>query len=217
MKEFLNFMQSGGPVMWIILIFSILALFVFLWKTFQFHREEINVRELLRGLFNVLKRNGVVEAITLCDSTPGPVARILAAAILAYKSGDTNIQSAIDDAALEEIPKLERHISLLGTIGYILPFLGFLGTILGLLGAFETMNFNEVVLSSTQFAGSVKKALLTTAFALSVTIPCHIAYNFLVGRIESITVDMEKASHEITTFLERQKKEIEHSNSSQDE
>ena len=215
MKEFFNFMQAGGPIMWIILVFSILALFVFLLKTFQFHREEINVRELLRGLFNVLKRNGVVEAITLCDSTPGPVARLLAAAILAHKSGDTNIQSSIDDAVLEGLPKLERHINLLGTIGYILPILGFLGTVLGILGAFETLS-NETINPSV-FVGSVKKALLTTAFALSVTIPCHIAYNFLVGKIESLTADMEKASHEIITFFERQKKEIEHSNSSNEE
>ena len=212
----LKLMENGGPIMWIILFFSILALFVFLLKTFQFHREEINVRELLRGLFNVLKRNGLVEAITLCDNTPGPVAKLLAAAILAHKSGDTNIRSAIDDAVLEELPKLERHINLLGTIGYILPILGFLGTVLGILDAFETIQLKEYT-SAPQFAASIKESLLTTAFALSVAIPCHIAYNFLVGKVDSMTADMEKASHEIITFFERQKNENEHSNPSNEE
>ena len=66
----LRLIQEGGPVMWIILVCSLLSLFVFLEKTFQFHREEINVRELLRGLFNVLKREGLVEAI-LADCALG--------------------------------------------------------------------------------------------------------------------------------------------------
>ena len=65
---FLELMKKGGPVMWIILICSLLALFIFLIKVFQFHRDEVGVRELLRGLFNVLKRDGIVEALTLCDN-----------------------------------------------------------------------------------------------------------------------------------------------------
>ena len=68
-----------------ILFCSVVALFIFLKKVFQFHREEINVGELLRGLFNVLRRDGFVEALTLCDHTPGPAARLLAAAIRAYE------------------------------------------------------------------------------------------------------------------------------------
>ena len=72
---YLKLLNDGGPIMWVILAGSLVALFVFLEKVFQFHREEINVRELLRGLFNVLKRDGFVEAITLCDNTPGPAAR----------------------------------------------------------------------------------------------------------------------------------------------
>ena len=63
---FMKLMKDGGPVMWIILVLDIIALAVILQKTFQFHREEINVRELLRGLFNVLKRQGFIEAVSLC-------------------------------------------------------------------------------------------------------------------------------------------------------
>ena len=69
---FLKLMNEGGPLMWIILAGALLGLFFFLEKTFQFHREEINVRELLHGLTNVLERDGIVEALTLCDNTPGP-------------------------------------------------------------------------------------------------------------------------------------------------
>ena len=199
---FLELMKKGGPVMWIILFCSLLALFIFLIKVFQFHRDEIGVRELLRGLFNVLKRNGLVEALTLCDNTPGPVARLLGAGILAHQRGDENIRTAIDEAALEELPKLERHIRLLGTLCYIMPLLGLLGTVLGMVGVFESIsatgNFTAEAVSQP-----VWQALLTSAAGLSITIPCHVGYNYLVGRVESMALDMEKAALELTGFFER--------------
>ena len=203
---YLKLLNDGGPIMWVILAGSLVALFVFLEKVFQFHREEINVRELLRGLFNVLKRDGFVEAITLCDNTPGPAARLLGAAILAYERGDENIREAIDDAALEEIPKLERHINLLGTIGFVMPLIGFLGTVLGMMRAFQVAA-NAEALSAERISEAVNMALITTASALVVAIPCYIAYNYLVARVNSITLDMEKASLEIMNFFERREAE----------
>ncbi len=206
MRLYLKLIQEGGPIMWVILAASLIALYVFLKKVFQFHREEINVRELLRGLFNVLKRDGFVEAITLCDNTPGPTARILGAAILAYERGDEDIRQAIDDAALEELPKLERNINVLATLGFVLPLLGFLGTVFGMMKTFQIVRASEY-LSATDIAGSVNMALITTASALVVAIPCYIAYNYLVSRVNSITLDMEKAALEIIGFFDRRRAE----------
>lgn len=199
----LRLIRDGGPVMWIILICSIISLFVFLMKVFQFHREEINVRELLRGLFNVLKREGLVEAITLCDHTPGPAAKLLGAAIIAYQRGDEDIRAAIDEAALEEIPKLERHLNILSTLGFVMPLIGLFGTVIGMIKAFEAV---RVSLSSTAIAGAVTMALISTASALAVAIPCYIGYNYLLSRVNTITLDMEKAALEITAFFERRRK-----------
>ena len=201
-KLFLQLMRDGGPVMWVILGCSLMALMVFLEKVFQFHRDEINVRELLRGLTNVLKRDGMVEALTLCDSTPGPAARLLGAAILAHQRGDSDIRQAIDEAALDELPKLERRVNLLGTLGFILPLLGFLGTVLGMLRAFETMQGREVFFAG-MISGSVMSALITTAAGLAAAIPCYLGHNYLVARVNAITLDMEKAALEITVFFSR--------------
>ena len=74
---FMQMMSDGGPVMWLIVLFSVVAMVIFFEKWFQFHREQINVGELISGLFNVLRREGYVEAITLCDNTPGPVPAVL--------------------------------------------------------------------------------------------------------------------------------------------
>ena len=207
---FYDLMTDGGPVMWLILVCSLIAVFVFLAKTFQFHREEINVRELVKGLVNVLKRDGYVEAISLCDTTPGPVARVLGAAILAWERGDEDIRQAVDDACLEELPKLERHIGALGTIGFIAPLLGLLGTVLGMMQTFQTIHdTSSVYLSAAQLSGSINMALITTAAGLAVAIPSYVAYNYLVSRVNSITLDMEKAASEIISFFERRRKQQE--------
>jgi len=197
-----NLIQDGGPVMWVIAAAALLMLLVFLMKVLQFHREEINVRELLRGLFNVLKRDGFVEAITLCDNTPGPAAKVVGSAILAYERGDEDIRQAVDEAAMEEIVKLERHVNILGTLSFVMPMLGFLGTVLGMMKMFQITQANEY-LSSANISATVGMALITTAAALSIAIPGYIAYNYLVSRINIISLDMEKAALEIIAFFER--------------
>ena len=203
---FLKLMNDGGPVMWVILACAILALFIFLGKVFQFHRDEISVRELMRGLFNVLRRNGVVEALTLCDNTPGPVARLLSAGILAHQRGDSDIRNAIDDAAMDELPKLERHIALFGTLSYVLMLLGMLGTVLGMLDAFEAIQASEYF-SAGDIGAPLAKALLSTAAGLTAAIPCQIAYTYLTIRVDTLTQDMEKAALELTGFFEQQDKD----------
>ena len=188
----------GGPVLVVIMVCALLVLWVFLKKVFQFHRDEINVQELLRGLINVLQRDGLVEALTLCDSTPGPAARLLSAAILAYQRGDSDdeIRKAVDEAALDELPKLERGVGLIGSIGFVLPLLGLLGTAYGMMGLIRFQEFSPSVIG-----GAVSMAVITTTAALVAAIPCYLGHNYLVGRINAITVDMEKAALEITSFF----------------
>ena len=111
--NFWNIIVESGPTVWVILFCSLLAVFIFIGKWFQFYRAQINVRELISGLVNVLQRDGMIEALTLCDNTPGPVARILTAAIQAYQNED-DIRRAIDDAVLVELPRLESHLNEIG-------------------------------------------------------------------------------------------------------
>ena len=203
--QFFQMIVKGGPVMWPILFAGVVGLFVFLLKAIQFHREEINVSELVKGLLNVLKRDGLIEAISLCDNTPGPVAKVAGAAILALERGDDDLRQAADEAYLQELPKLERHLSVLGTIGYIAPLLGFFGTVWGMMKAFGTIAATKGFdLTASQLAGSINSALLTSAFGLLVAIPCYLGYNYLVFRVETIALDMEKASLDILSFFEKQ-------------
>ena len=104
--HFFRMILDGGPVMWPILAAGVIGLFVFLMKTVQFHREEINVSELVKGLVNVLKRDGLIEAISLCDNTPGPVAKVVGSVILALERGDEDLRQAADEAYLQPTDRI---------------------------------------------------------------------------------------------------------------
>ncbi len=205
---FIKLMQDGGSIMWIILLCSLIAMYVFMEKWFQFHRDQIKVDELMKGLTNVLRRDGFIEAISLCDHTPGPVARVLTAMILACERGEQDLETAAEEAALTEVPKLERNLAVLGTIGYISPLLGLFGTVLGMIGLFQNVSQAESThLTAAVLSSSLNMALLTTAAGLAVAIPCYVAHNYLVARVSTMTLDMEKSAREMSKFLVQQAQE----------
>ncbi len=199
---FLDIMKNGGPVMWIIAFFAIIALAIVLERWFHLHRAQIRVEELMTGLINVLRRGSLVEAVSLCDETPGPVAHVLRSVILRKEQSDTDLKQAAEDAALDEIPRLERHMNIIATIGYVAPLLGLLGTVLGMIDAFqEIQQAKGGFVNAVNLSASIWQALLCTAAGLCVAIPCNIAYNYLVSRIQAIVLDVEKASSEIIYFF----------------
>lgn len=195
---------DGGPVMLAIAVCSVIAVYLFLAKWFQFHREQVNVGELVAGLVNVLRGDGMIEAISLCDNTPGPVARILNSAIYAYQNDD-DIKLAIENQAQLEMPRLESRLNVLATIAYIAPLLGLLGTVVGMFEAFRTME-NGASMTLPELSRGVYTALTCTAAGLAVAIPCHIAYNYLLSRVQNFCSEMEKASAEIMYFFSHHKK-----------
>ncbi|MBQ9753706.1 MAG: MotA/TolQ/ExbB proton channel family protein [Lentisphaeria bacterium] len=199
---YLEMIYKAGPVMWIIIAAFLLAMTFFLKKVMQFHQDEINILELLRGLRNTLQRNAIVEALSLCDNTPGPIAKLLGAAILAYQNGE-ELRTAMDEVAIVEIPRLERHIHFIGTVGFVMPLLGFLGTVIGMTEAFEATKSSSGMFPA--LANAIGSALSTTAAGLIGAVICYIAHNYLVARLNGILLDMEKAAMEISSFCEQQR------------
>ena len=184
--NYFSMLQQGGPVI------ALIAAFIFIQKWFEFYRAQVNINEIVTGLINVLRRDGMIEAITLCDNSPGPVPRVLSSAIRAYKEGD-DIRDALSTQTLIEVPRLESRLNILATLAYVMPLLGLLGTVLGLVDSFQTITANPdaAVTTLPELSKGVYKALLCTAAGLSVAIPCHIAYNYLVSRVQDFCTDME--------------------------
>ena len=130
-KPMPTLLAYGGPVMWLILLAAATAAAVFVERALYCHRSQINSAEFLNGVRTVLKRGNVVEAISICDATPGPVARLVKSAILHREQGRDRVREAVEEAGLVEVPRLEEKLNLLATIAQISPLLGLFGTIIG--------------------------------------------------------------------------------------
>ncbi len=194
-------MEDGGLIMWVIVICSLISVFIILERLFHYHRAQLDVEEFLHGLFNVLRRNNTVEAIAICDETPGPVAHSLRAAILHCEKDEAGLRQAVEEASLAEVPRLEKRLKALATIAHITPLLGLLGTVIGMIGAFQAMQDAGAFVSTVDLAKHIRQALLTTAAGLCVAIPAYAFYNFLVSKVQSLVLEMEKAGREMIYFL----------------
>jgi len=193
--------QMGGPAMWLILVCSVFGTVVFLERFFHLHRAQIRAEDFLRGIFNILKQKNIVEAVSICEETPGPVARIVRAAILHPEEGPEKIRRAIEDTGLAEVPRLERNLGLLATIAQIAPLIGLLGTVLGMMQILLAFQQKAPLIQSGDLAGGLWQALISTAGGLLIAILAYAGYNFLVTRIEAIVLDMERSSATVMTFL----------------
>jgi len=194
-------LTSGGPMAWILILASAVALAVFLERMLHYHRAQINSFEFLNGIRNVLKQRNVVEGLSICDATPGPVARLVKAALLNRDRGRDGVREALEEAGMQEVPKLEEKLNVIATIAQIAPLMGLLGTALGFIEVFEVMEQQGQYANAKLMSGGVWTALISTALGLAVAIPCYIGYNYLVSRVNQIVLDMERASNEIVNLV----------------
>jgi biopolymer transport protein ExbB len=194
-------LANGGPVIWLILIAAATAAVVFVERALFCHRSQINSAEFLNGVRTVMKRGNVVEAISICDATPGPVARLVKAAILAREHGRERVREAVEEAGLTEVPRLEEKLNLLATIAQIAPLLGLFGTIVGFIDVFGQIEQAGLYANIEMLSHGVWKALVCAAGGIAVAIPAHAGYNYLVSRVNKIVLDMERAAAEIVNIV----------------
>ncbi len=194
-------LRAGGPVFFLILLAGAVAIVVFIERFFHCHRAQINSTEFLNGVRNVLRRDNVIEAIAICDATHGPVARLVKTAILNRDNGRERVREALEEAGLAEVPRLEEKLNLLATIAQLAPLLGLFGTVLGLMTTFQIIQHAGPTAHAGDLSDGVLKALICCAAGLAVSIPAHAAYNYLVSRVNSIVLDMERAATEIVNIV----------------
>ncbi|MBI3881857.1 MAG: MotA/TolQ/ExbB proton channel family protein [Verrucomicrobia bacterium] len=194
-------LTKGGPMIWLLLLASAVGIAVFIERLLYYHRAQINSGEFLNGVRTVLKRNNVVEALSICEATPGPVARLVKSAILARERGRDAVRDAIEEAGSIEVPRLEEKLVLVATIAQIGPLMGLLGTVMGFIKVFMAVQAEGQFATMQQLSGGVWESLISTAMGLAVAVPAYVSYNYLVTRMNSIVLDMEKASVEIVNIV----------------
>lgn len=188
-------------MMWLLIVLSGVSIAVFIERMLYCHRAQINSSEFLNGVRTVLKRDNVVEALSICDATPGPVSRLVRTAIANREKGKDGIREALEDAGLVEVPRLEAKLNLLATAAQISPLLGLLGTVLGFIAMFMQLQEAGVYANISQLATGIWQALISAGAGIAVAIPTHAGYNYLVSRVNAIVLDMERSSTEIVNIL----------------
>ena len=187
-----SLLTHGGPMMLVVMVMAVIALILFLERALYLHRAQIRSTAFVDGIKNILAKRRVVEALTVCEETPGPVAAVVKAALVHANHDEATMRYAVQEAGVVEIPTLERRLGALGALGQVAPLVGLLGTLLGMATTFHAfMAEGGAYATASGLATGMWQALLVSIASLAVAIPTHLAYHFLSGRVRAIVRDVE--------------------------
>lgn len=201
--DLVDLFRQGGPMMYPLLVASILAVTFIVERWWALRRAKINVNEFLSKVRKALLVNRDVRAaIKVCEDHKGPVASVVKAALLRYGHTKEDIEKSIESAALFESARLERGLMVLSSTANVAPMMGFLGTVTGMIKSFATLAAAGLSNPGAVAAG-ISEALITTASGLFIAIPAQLAYNYFMSRINRFLRDIETASNMLMeTFVE---------------
>ncbi len=183
----------------VLLALGLLFLVLFIERTLYLHRGQIRSTAFLNGIKNILAKRRLVEALTVCEETPGPVAAVVKAALLHADDDADTLRFHVQEAAVVELPALERRLGAIAAIAQVAPLVGLLGTILGFIATFYA--FQKDYMAASALSHGMGEALLSTAGGLMLAIPAHLGYHFLSGRVRAIVRDMEWSGNAIMKYL----------------
>ena|SRR6056297_510197 len=192
--------NNGGFLMYPIFFSSLLAIAIFFERMFYLKSIKTSTRKFGNRISDLIRKGNINFAISACRKNISPISQIILAALLKHGSSRDEIKEVIEDTARQEVTILERNLPILATIGNIAPLLGLLGTVFGMIKAFQVVSVVGVG-NPEALAGGISEALLTTAFGLSVAIPTIVAYNYLAHRVDRQIKEMESTSVEILELL----------------
>ena len=183
--------QAGGYFMWPIILCSVAAVGILLERLWTLQRKRVLPEELIKKVSQLAEAGQVNAKVIEALEKNSPLGRVMAAALANRDRGRDIMMERVQDTGRHVVHELERFLNTLGTIASISPLLGLLGTVTGIIRA-----FNAVMLGGMgdprMLAGGISEALITTAGGLAVAIPSFIAYRYLRGKVERIVIDMEK-------------------------
>lgn len=193
--------KDGGGIMWFLLACAVAGVALSLERAYTLTvRLRLNVKKFSRQLLDTIDKNGVKAGIELCNKTPSPAARVLAAALAKAELGKTSMEDAIVRTGATELAFLDRGMALIAGLTTVAPFFGFLGTVTGMISAFKAVAAVGEV-EATVVASGIAEALITTKWGLIIASPLAIVHILFQGRVNGYLRDMETAASEMLDFL----------------
>ena len=201
--------EQGGPLMWAILVASIVGVAVFFERLWSLQPGKVLPRSFVDRIRALVSKDKTSEAQLLCEENGSSIAMLMAAALRAYsaRKDRAKIKEAVEEVGNREVARMDRNVEIVGTVASVTPLMGLLGTVIGMISVFQ--NFVEAyktgIVGPDTFAEGIWQALITTAFGLTVAIPMLLAYKFLQGRNDRIIVEMEEDAIGLVDLLEDSK------------
>ena len=196
--------QDGGWAMWPLLMLLVFGIAVAIERLYNLSRAAIDAEGFFKKLEQAISNGGPDQAAKLCSETPGPVASVIHAGLLRVNRGLGHVEKAIENSGAVEMAFLERGMVWLSTVANLAPMIGFLGTVSGMINAFQAIKVAGDV-EPSMVAGGISEALITTAAGLIVGILIQFCYNFFANRIDKIIADMtEQTAAFIDLLAERE-------------
>ena len=193
-ESLFSLFTMGGPLMWVLLALSILAIYIIGRKWWIInHASKINPN-FMNDIRDYMNEGKTQSAITLCRKYDNPVARMIETGIHRLGRPMADIQSAIDNIGNVEVARLEKGLPLLATIAGGAPMIGFLGTVMGMVQAFFNMSKAGANIDITLLSGGIYTAMLTTVGGLIVGIIAYFGYNWLTSKVSDLVYKMESST-----------------------
>jgi biopolymer transport protein ExbB len=194
--------QAGGPVMWPILLCSVGAAAIILERLWTLQEKRVIPSELTDRVWKLVETRTLTDRHIEALEHNSPLGRVLAAGLATRSRGREIMKEVIEDTGRHVVHELERFLNPLGTIAAIAPLLGLLGTVTGMIAAFEAIT-SQGVGDARVLSGGIGEALITTAAGLIVGISALIGYRYLRGRVDALVIDMEKEAIKLVQSFDR--------------
>lgn len=191
---------KGGPLMYPILVCSVIGWAIFLERLRTFYVIRRSLKPLASEVTVLLNADQAVKAVALCEARSSSLAKILLVVLNNRGAKREKIKAVAEEVGARESVALQRYLGLLGTIANIAPLLGLLGTVLGMIEAFNVIALEGVGTPMT-LGGGISEALITTAAGLSVAVPMILIHRYLTSRADHITLELEETTMQIVDLV----------------
>ncbi len=193
--------RAGGPFMWPIVLCSIVAAAIILERLWTLQEKRVLPRDLTKRVWQLVDANQVNDKVIAALEQNSPLGKVLAAGLSNRHRSREIMMERLEDAGRHVVHDLERFLNTLGTIASISPLLGLLGTVTGIIKAFDALQAGAAG-DPRMLSGGIAEALIATAAGLCVAIPALIGYRYLRGRVEGFVIEMEKDAIKLADALE---------------
>ncbi|MFZ8886685.1 MAG: MotA/TolQ/ExbB proton channel family protein [Steroidobacteraceae bacterium] len=194
--------RAGGPLMWPILLCSVVAVAIVVERLWTLSPRRVNPAELTDKIWKLVQTRTLTDRHVEALEQNSPLGRVLASGLANRDRGRDIMKEVIEDTGRHVVHELERFLDALGTIAAITPLLGLLGTVTGMISAFDAITVQGVG-DPQVLSGGIGEALITTATGLIVAIPALIAHRYLRARVDRLVVDMEKEAMKLVQAYDR--------------